>query len=122
MPDYCSGAGGPAGAPAICLPAVTVSTSAVPTASQLGQHSSWSLMWLIASKPGGDRRDGGDGLRPGPDLVSELRVKPPPALGDDVHLVAIDADGRLVVDEVDREVRSCGDPIGPGVPALGEIR
>ena len=54
--------------------------------------------------------------------LRELWVKPPPAFGDDVRLVAVDADGCLVVDEVDREVRLRGDPIGPGVSALREIR
>lgn len=42
--------------------------------------------------------------------LRELWVKPPPAFGDDVRLLAVDADGCLIVDEVDREVRLRGDP------------
>lgn len=78
----------------------------------------------------GSPSPGGCCLGPGPvrefmypDLgLVQLGVKPPPAFGHDVHLVTVDADGRLVVDEVDREVRPGSDAGGPGVSALGERR
>ncbi len=49
-------------------------------------------------------------------------MEPPPAFRNDVHLAVPDANGRLVVDEVDREIRPRSDAISPGVVPLGEIR
>ncbi len=62
---------------------------------------------------------------PGPGLPAacvESRVEPPPAFRNDIRLAAPDANGRLVVDQVDREVRPRGDAISPGVVPLGEVR
>lgn len=59
---------------------------------------------------------------PNPAACAESRMEPPPAFGNDIHLAVPDANARLVVDEVDREVRARNDAISPGVVPLGEIR
>ena len=55
-------------------------------------------------------------------LRPESRVETPTPLGDDVHLAAADADGRVVVDEVEGEVGPLDDAVRPGVVPFGEVR
>ena len=116
--------GGRAGAPG--LPASTTRTATPATSSArtgsspTGPTRTRSRLNLPPSAASGPLVSGVADQRQTRPGVQQL----PLAVGDDVDLVAADADGRLVVEGVDREVEPGRGLLGPGRPAgkCGEFR